>query len=118
MPRRKTSLIRMQADALRATQDAALTIAARLPLIAKATRGPAIVPPQELRTMVNEKVAAAMLGTAAASFAWGNFWTRAMFGSIRTPLDAAHGLASVAEAAMKPARRTVRANARRLSRKG
>ena len=118
MPRRKKSFARMSLDSMRASHDAAVTIAARLPMIAKASRSPGAPPSPEMQAMVSEKVAAGVQGAAAASFAWGQFWTRAMLGGIRTPIDAAHGLANVAAAAMAPAHKKVRANARRLSRKG
>ena len=39
----------------------------------------------------------------------------AAFGGVRTPRDLAMGLAAAAEAAAQPARRKVRANARRLT---
>ena len=105
----------MSFDAARASQDAAVTIAARLPMIAKASRKPAAPPPAEMQRMVSEKAEAAMQGAFAASMAMGKLWTRAMFGGLRTPMDVAQGLASVADAAMKPARQRVRANAKRLS---
>jgi hypothetical protein len=47
--------------------------------------------------------------------AWGAFMMKAAFGGVRTVEDAALGLAGVAEAAVAPGRRTVRANARRLT---
>lgn len=117
MPRRRKSLIGMAFDAARASQDAAVTVAARLPIIAKASQRSAAPPSAEMQLMVSEKAEAAMQGAFAASMAMGQLWTRAMFGGLRTPMDVAHGLAGVADAAMKPARITVRANARRLSRK-
>ena len=47
--------------------------------------------------------------------AWGSFFIKAAFGGVRTPDDVSAGLTAIAEAAAAPARRTVRANARRLT---
>jgi hypothetical protein len=94
--------------------DAALTIAARTqglmsPLGRPAEKG------REARLMVQEKLDAAVEGTLAAQAAWGAFLLKAAFGGVRTPGDLSIGLTGVAEAAAKPARRKVRANARRLA---
>ncbi|MGO4872362.1 MAG: hypothetical protein ACLPGW_17430 [Roseiarcus sp.] len=99
----------------RAGSDAAVTIAAR-------TRG-LLIPgfdlsgekAREAQRMVHEKLSAAVEGAFAAQIAWGSFLVSAAFGGVRTVEDAAHGLADVAEAALAPAHRTVRANARRLT---
>ena len=94
--------------------DAALTIAAR-------TQGlmwPGGRPTEkarEARLMVQEKLDAAVEGAFAAQAAWGAFMLKAAFGGVRTPNDLSMGLAGIAEAAAKPARRKVRANARRLT---
>ncbi len=61
--------------------------------------------------MVQEKVDAAVEGAFAAQAAWGAFLIKAAFGGVRTPNDVSMGLAGIAEAAAKPARRKVRANA-------
>jgi len=65
--------------------------------------------------MVQEKVDAAIEGALAAQAAWGAFFIRAAFGGVRSPHDVVSGFAAIAEAAAKPARRKVRANARRLT---
>jgi hypothetical protein len=65
--------------------------------------------------MVQEKVDAAIEGAFAAQAAWGAFVIKAAFGGVRTPHDISAGFAAIAEAAAVPARRTVRANARRLT---
>ena len=65
--------------------------------------------------MVQEKVDAAIEGAFAAQAAWGAFVIKAAFGGVRTPNDVSAGFAAIAEAASAPARRTVRANARRLT---
>ncbi len=65
--------------------------------------------------MVQEKVDAAVEGAIAAQAAWGAFLVKAAFGGVRTANDLSIGIAGVVEAAAKPARRKVRANARRLT---
>ena len=115
MARRSKSLIGMSFDMLRASHDAAVTISARLPAVAKAARNPG-VPSRDMQEMVSEKIEAGMQGSMAAGMAFGHLWTRAMLGGIRTPMDAAKGMFNVADAAMTPALKRVRANAKRLSR--
>jgi len=70
---------------------------------------------REAQLMVQEKVDAAIEGALAAQAAWGAFVLKAAFGGVRTPNDVSLGLAGIAQAAAKPARRKVRANARRLT---
>ena len=65
--------------------------------------------------MVQEKVDAMVEGAFAAQAAWGAFLIKAAFGGVRTPQDVSVGLAGIAQAAAAPARRKVRANARRLA---
>ncbi len=93
--------------------DAALTIAARTQNMMSPGRGPENA--REAQLMVQEKVDAAVLGVLAAQAAWGVFLVKAAFGGVRSANDLSIGLAGVAEAAAKPARRRVRANARRLA---
>lgn len=108
--------LRMAASTARAGADAAVTIAARtqgwmIPSLDGSGLG-------EAHRMVEEKVAAVCEGAFAAQVAWGTFWISAAFGAVRTVEDVTLGLADVAEAAVAPAHRTVRANARRLTRSG
>jgi hypothetical protein len=94
--------------------DAALTIAART----QNMMSPGGLPTEkarEARLMVREKLDAAVLGVLAAQAAWGTFLVKAAFGGVRSANDVSMGLAGIAEAAAKPARRKVRANARRLA---
>ena len=65
--------------------------------------------------MVQEKVDAMVEGTFAAQTAWGTFLIKAAFGGMRTPQEVSVGLAGIAQAAGAPARKKVRANARRLT---
>jgi hypothetical protein len=107
--------MRMAASNARAGADAAVTIAARTQGLmmpgADGLDGQAV----EAQRMVTEKLAAAVEGAFAAQIAWGGFVFRAAFGRVRTVQDAAMGVADVAEAALEPAQRAVRANAQRLA---
>jgi hypothetical protein len=94
--------------------DAALTIAARTQGLL-APGGGGSEKAREARLMVQEKVDAAVEGAFAAQAAWGAFFVKAAFGGVRTPHDVSAGLTAIAEAAAGPARRKVRANARRLT---
>ncbi len=94
--------------------DAALTIAARAQNMMSPGGGPT-EKAREARLMVQEKVDAAVEGAIAAQAAWGAFMLKAAFGGVWTAHDVSIGLTGIAEAATKPARRKVRANARRLA---
>ena len=94
--------------------DAALTIAARTQNLLT-PGGRESDKAREARLMVQEKVDAAMEGAFAAQAAWGAFFIKAAFGGVRTAHDVSAGLTAIAEAAAAPARRKVRANARRLT---
>jgi hypothetical protein len=94
--------------------DAALTIAARTQNLF-APGGRQSDKTREARLMVQEKIDATIEGAFAAHIAWGSFFIRAAFGGVRTANDVSAGLTEIAEAAVAPARRTVRANARRLT---
>jgi hypothetical protein len=91
--------------------DAAVTIAARTPGLLNPSQENA----KEAARMVDEKIAAAWEGAAKASLAWGAFLFASALRGGATPKQFSHALLDVAEAASAPARRTVRANARRLS---
>ena len=93
---------------------AALTIAARTQALMQ-PGGEPVEKAREAHRMVAEKVEATVEGAIAAQAAWGAFMIRAAFGGVRSAMDVSMGLAGVAEAAVKPARRKVRANARRLT---
>jgi hypothetical protein len=94
--------------------DAALTIAVRTQRML-APGGRQSDKTREVRLMVQEKIDATIEGAFAAQMAWGSFFIKAAFGGVRTPNDVSAGLTAIAEAAAAPARRTVRANARRLT---
>ena len=95
--------------------DAAVTIAARTPGLATIGFDPSGNSAREASLMVREKVSAAYEGALAAQMAWGSFLIKAAFGGVTSPDHVSHALVDVAEAATAPARRAVRANARRLT---
>lgn len=95
--------------------DSALTIAARTPLLLAQAFNPTTHGAREAQRMVAEKVEAAAEGAIAAQWAWAGLVVRASLGGLRSFNDLSLGLARVAEAAARPARRKARANARRLT---
>ena len=105
----------MAASAMQAGMDAAVTIAARTPGLLSQGLNPTAESARETRRMVQEKIDAVYEGAAAAQFAWASLILKASFGGIRTADDLSLGLADVAEAAIRPARRKVHANAKRLT---
>jgi hypothetical protein len=111
--RKRTMLI--AASAMQAGIDSAVTIAARTPALLIQGFNPTSESARESRRMVQEKVDAVYEGALAAQMAWASFLLKASFGGIRNASDLSLGLSNVAEAAIRPARRKVRANARRLT---
>jgi hypothetical protein len=95
--------------------DSALTIAARTPGLMTPGLDFSGEKAREARLMVQEKLAAAYEGAWAAQVAWGSFLVKSLFGGAMAPDHFPRGWVDVADAAMAPARRTVRANARRLT---
>ncbi len=95
--------------------DAAVTIAARTPGLLAPGLDLSGKHAREARLMVEEKLEAAYEGAWAAQFALGSFLLKAAFGGVTSPDHVSHGWVDVADAALAPARRTVRANARRLT---
>jgi hypothetical protein len=94
--------------------DAAVTIAARTPGLLYPSPQNAV----EASRMVEEKVAAAYEGAFGATLAWGAFLFASALRGGATPGQWSHAMVDVADAAVAPARRTVSANARRLSKRG
>jgi hypothetical protein len=95
--------------------DSAVTIAARTPGLVTAGFDPTGQGAREVGMLVREKVAAAYEGVWGAQLAWSSFLVKAAFGGVTSPHHVSHALVDVAEAAMGPARKRVRANARRLT---
>jgi len=115
MKRLRKRTLFMAASAMQAGVDAAVTIAARAPGLLNQSFNPTAENMRETQRMFQEKIDAVYEGAAAAQFAWASLFLKASFGGIRNASDLSLGLADVAEAAMKPARRKVRANAKRLT---
>jgi len=111
LARRSLAIAKANAQA---SSDAALTIAARTQNLL-APGGRESDKAREAQLMVQEKVDAMIEGAFAAQAAWGAFFIKAAFGGVRTPHDISAGLTAIAAAAAGPARRKVRANARRLT---
>jgi hypothetical protein len=95
--------------------DATVTIAARTPGLIAAGFDPTGQSAQEIGMMVQEKIVAAHEGALAAQMAWGSFLIRVAFGGVSSPDHVSQALVDVAEAALAPAHRQVRANALRLT---
>jgi hypothetical protein len=117
MPHRKfhASLSRAALDTGESAWDAALTIAARLPILTAGMMNPTASSMREWNMAVSEKVSAAVEGTFAASMAWQTAMIRCAFRP-PTPAGLAQDLMDVTQVALSPARKAVKANARRLSR--
>ena len=105
----------MAASAMQAGLDTAVTIAARTPALLSQGFSPTAEGARETQRMIQEKIDAVYEGAAAAQFAWASFMVKAAFGGVLNASDFSLGLADVAEAAIRPARRKVRANAKRLT---
>ncbi len=92
------------------------TISARLPIIAQASTGFGDHDARrEARTMVTEKWRAAAAGAEAGALETAKAALKVMTGQTH-PVAVAGHMMDVADAATRPARRKVRANARRLVR--
>ncbi|MGO8831686.1 MAG: hypothetical protein ACLQE9_02585 [Roseiarcus sp.] len=115
MSRLSKRALAMAAATRQAGVDSAVTIAARTAGLLVQGFSPTAENPREAQRMIAEKIDAACEGAAAAHFAWASLLLKASFGDIRSPADFSLGLAGVAEAAVRPAQRKVRANARRLT---
>ena len=107
--------VKFAQKAVQAGLDSAVTIAARTSGLATAGFDPTGEGAREVGLMVREKVVAAYEGALGAQLAWGSFLVKAAFGGVTSPHHVSHAMVDVAEAAMAPARRKVRANARRLT---
>ncbi|WP_298353304.1 hypothetical protein [Rhodoblastus sp.] len=92
------------------------TISARLPIIAQTATGLGDHDARrEARTMVTEKWRAAAAGAEAGALETAKAALKVMTGQTH-PVAVAGHMMDVADAATRPARRKVRANARRLTR--
>ena len=92
----------------------ALTIAARLPVLARCLVAPTAEGLAEWNEAYSEKVAAVFEGAVAASTAWQIAMMRSAL-RMPTPTAFANDIMRVMNKAAHPARRRVKANSRRLS---
>ena len=102
---------RFAAQSAASSADAAVTITARTLGLLQPHEGSAT----EAALMVEEKVEAACESLFGASMAWGAFLFESAMRGGATPSQFSHALIDVAEAAARPARHRMRANARRLT---
>jgi hypothetical protein len=101
---------RLWFDTMQAGAAALTTVAMRLPMLAvDGAKSP------EATRMVNEKLAAAAEGAVKASIVGAGLAGRGMTGV--GPVAAASGALSIADAMARPARRRVKANAKRLTKR-
>lgn len=118
MKRLSKRALAMAAATMQAGVDSAATIAARTSGLLSHGFNPTAESAREAQRMIGEKIDAVCEGAAAAQSAWASLLLKASFGDIRNASDFSLGLADVAEAAVSPARRKVRANAKRLTANG
>ncbi|MFC0218395.1 hypothetical protein FHS82_000740 [Pseudochelatococcus lubricantis] len=102
--------------ATQTAQAAATTIAFRLPQFLYDTLDPTHPMSAETQRAFSEKAAAAMEGSLIAAQAWQRLWIDMAFGRVG-PGDLPHKLMKIADESANPARRRVRANAKRLTAK-
>lgn len=101
--------------ALETSVAASVTIAARWPILLQTMHAPSSASVAETRLMVDEKVAAMVEGAFAAQIAALAFTAKLVRGEVRYPSDVLKAASEAMHAAMKPARRRVVANAKRLT---
>lgn len=94
---------------------ASVTIAARWPILLQALHAPNRRSVAETRLMVDEKVAAMVEGAFAAQLATLAFAGRMARGEVRHAGDVMRAATEAMQAALKPARRRVVENAKRLT---
>jgi hypothetical protein len=102
-------------DAGEAAANSAVTITARLPILANCMVRPSADGLAEWHKAWTEKLAAIWEGSVAASTAWNDLAWRTLF-SPMTPTGAAHEALVLVKAVSKPGHACVRANAQRFGR--
>ncbi|QCI68763.1 hypothetical protein [Phreatobacter stygius] len=115
MPRFTDSAMRAASLSASTAIAAGVTIAHRMAMMATPSGFDAASQHEAMR-MVAEKVDAATEGSFDAVVETGRFMMRSAFGQV-SPDDVAHGLMAIGVAAARPAARTAKANARRLTHK-
>lgn len=107
--------VQMSLAAFETSVAAGITIAARWPILLQTMHAPNSASVAETRLMVDEKVAAMIEGAFAAQLAGLAFAAKMARGEVRHPGDVMKAASDALNAAMKPARRRVVANAKRLT---
>ncbi|MGI6245068.1 MAG: hypothetical protein ACOYJQ_04805 [Pseudochelatococcus sp.] len=102
------------AKATETAQFAATTIAFRLPQFLYDTLDPTHPMSAETQRAFSEKAAAAMEGSVIAAQAWQRLWIDMAFGRVG-PNDLSRKIMKIADDSAAPARRRVKANAKRLT---
>lgn len=98
-------------------RDTATTIAFRWPMFLYDTLDPSHPMSAETMRAFTEKAAAIMEGSVVAAQAWQRLWIDMTFGRVN-PKQLPDKIMSIASVSATPARRRVRANAKRLAAKG
>jgi hypothetical protein len=106
----------LMADSVVTGMAAAVTIWHRMPILAMGAFFPTPSNTVEAVRMVTEKVDASFEGAVAAAFEASKVSTRMMFRPLLTPAEFSDAGARIAKAAVAPAARRVKANAKRLTR--
>ena len=106
------ALAQAAADTSESAAHAAVTITARMPVLAAGILMPSAAGYAAWNEAYTEKVEAMWLGVLAASAAWGAAMTRAALAP-PTPLGLANEMMRIATIAAKPSRRTAKANSKR-----
>jgi hypothetical protein len=102
-----TRTAKMSINAMEAGFAAAVTIAARTPIMWATLSSPSAANLGETQRMISEKMEASVEGGIAAGQALCVFWMRAAFGGVRKPADVAIAMSDVANAATRPAHKRV-----------
>jgi hypothetical protein len=114
--RRRSNHLKFAMDAAAASAHTGVTLWYRLPLFGIASLAPMVERRLEGARMVDEKLAAMVEGVVEANMEMVRLASAAVMGQLRAD-EMAAAPATIAAASLRPAFRTVRANARRLHRR-
>ena len=109
-----SSLVRAMVDAQESAAHATATIAARMPVLFDGVLPLSATALAEWNRAYSEKVAAGFEGAVAAAAEWQGMLIRSAF-RLPMPVAFANDLVGIAAKAARPARRRVKANAKRLT---
>ena len=111
-----SSLVRAMVDAQESAAHATATIAARMPVLFDGAMPPSPAALAEWNRAYSEKVAAGFEGAMAAAAEWQGMMLRSVF-RLPMPVAFANDLVGIAAKAALPARRRVKANAKRFAKR-